>query len=253
MTVLRFNLNAARSTLAPEMVAPFDIAALSAVMFARGRPPSGRMTQPDVCCDLVWVDDRLHLCGPLTRATLSQNVGREIQILNLDPLFARAWLGIPLGELTDRRIPLDEIAPRAAGPLSELFHGGRAAATVRPLDSAALFRLDPRSATAAFALRRTASVQDAAARAELSGRQLERMFHDRFGLRPKQYAIILRLRRAVAAAKKGEGIAGAAVSAGYVDQAHFHRDVRLLSGLTPGALLPHVGNSQFIVARTRDY
>ncbi|MBX3482235.1 helix-turn-helix domain-containing protein [Phenylobacterium sp.] len=226
---------------------------LAGVMFARLCPRPGRITQADVCCDLVWRGERLYLSGPQSEARPSQSVGQDIQVLNLDPVVAQAWLGIPLSELRDRQAPLAEIAPHAAGPLEELFHAGEAASLVRPEGVSAAFVLDRRASVAAQVLRRSGSVRRAAESVGLSERQLERLFGERFGLPPKRYATILRMRRAVALAKDGASLAGAAVEAGYGDQAHFNRDVRILSGRTPLTLLPHVGDFQYVRARTRDY
>jgi AraC-like DNA-binding protein len=113
--------------------------------------------------------------------------------------------------------------------------------------------LDPRLAEAARLLRRHGSVRLAAESVGLSERQLERLFQDRFGLAPKRYASILRMRRAIRAASNGLSLADAALEAGYVDQAHFNRDVRILAGATPGALIPNVGVSQDKRVETRDY
>jgi hypothetical protein len=40
---------------------------LSGVMFGSFRPPPGRVTMPDVCCDLVWEQETLVLSGPQSR------------------------------------------------------------------------------------------------------------------------------------------------------------------------------------------
>nr|EIF93372.1 AraC family transcriptional regulator [Streptomyces tsukubensis NRRL18488] len=44
---------------------------------------------------------------------------------------------------------------------------------------------------------------------------------------------MLRLQRALALVGRGAPYASAAVSAGYADQAHFTREMRALSGMTP--------------------
>jgi AraC-like DNA-binding protein len=54
---------------------------------------------------------------------------------------------------------------------------------------------------------------------------------------PKRLARVLRLERALAAARAGEELARAAAEAGYADQAHFSHDCRALAGVAPSALL----------------
>jgi AraC-like DNA-binding protein len=218
-----------------------------AVMYARFRPAPGRITMPDVCCDLVWVRERLFIAGPQSRGQVSAHPGEEIQLLNLDPLVARAWLGVPVAHLTDRKILLEDIDRDCAGRLSELFASGRAA------DLVGLPVVAGRAARAAASIKAFASVRLAAQAAELSIRQLERLFGDRFGLSPRRYGRILRLRRAIGAIKQdGESLAFAAAGAGYADQSHFTREVRELTGRSPRFLLPHVANVQEVLAHTRD-
>lgn len=235
------------------MAVRYDIGALSAVMYVQLRARPGRVSLPDVCCDLLWIDERLWLTGPQSRAQPTTTVGRTLQILNVDPLVARAWLGVPLHELTDRRIPLDEINARFAGPLAEMFHAGGASALVRPAGNFSGHLTDARAVAAEAVLRRGGSVREAAVAAELSERQLERQFEDWFGLPPKQYGRILRLRYAIHSAKSGRSFAAAALNAGYSDQSHFNKEVRALAETSPRALLPRVGNIQDVSDRLRKY
>jgi len=224
---------------------------LSGVMFGSFRPRPGRVTMPDVCCDLVWKREKLILSGPQSRGRPDTNTGEPIQLMNVDPLVARAWLGVPLDQLTDHAIPLEDVARDMAGMLSETFFNGTAVKLVRPLGPPPLDHR--RVAVAAAVLRAGRPVRDAARRAELSERQLERLFRDAFGLSPVRYRRILRFRRSVKALRKGETLAGAAALAGYADQPHFSREVLDLMGHTPGALLDHVAKVQEVVAKTRDY
>lgn len=232
------------------MVHP-QIGLLSAVMYARFRVRPGRISMPDVCCDLFWVEDRLWLAGPQSRATASRLTGQEVRLLNIEPLVARAWLGIPLRELTDIRIPLVEVDARRAGPLSELFHAGSAGSLVRPVAP----QPPPASRALQFdaMLRQERPAGKIARAMGVSERQLERLAQDWFGLSPRQYANILRFRRAVHGAASGQRLGDAAAQAGYADQPHFNREVRALTRTTPRALLPNVGNVQDAVLSLRKY
>jgi AraC-like DNA-binding protein len=71
-----------------------------------------------------------------------------------------------------------------------------------------------------------------------SERQLQRRFLTAVGYGPKVLQRVLRLRRFLTAAGFGlEGLAGAALGAGYADQAHLTRECRALTGLTPRQLV----------------
>lgn len=224
---------------------------LSGVMFGAFLSKSGRVAMPDVCCDLVWMRDKLILSGPQRRGQPSTSTGEPIQLMNVDPLVARAWLGVPLDELTDYGVPLEDVAPDVAGMVSEVFFSGVASKLVRPVGPPPLGHR--RVAAAAAALRAGRSVHAAAARAELSVRQLERLFRDAYGLSPVRYRRILRFRRSVKALREGETLAGAAALVGFADQSHFHREVLDLMGHPPSALLNHVAKVQEVVSKTRDY
>jgi AraC-like DNA-binding protein len=84
----------------------------------------------------------------------------------------------------------------------------------------------------------------------VSDRHLERLFMERVGARPKLFARVLRMQRALAlleARTPAEARASAhALSAGFADEPHLVRDFRALTGLTPQALLRerHVGSVQ---------
>jgi AraC-like DNA-binding protein len=233
------------------MAAVADLRALSGVMFASFRPRPGRVTMPDVCCDLVWKREKLTLSGPQSHGRPDTSTGEPIQLMNLDPLVARAWLGVPLEHLTNYDTPLEYVAPGVAAALSEAFFRGTAAKLVRPVGPPPLDHR--RVAVAAAMLRDGRSVHDAAHRTELSVRQLERLFRNAYGLSPVRYRRIIRFRRSVTALRSGETLAGAAALAGFADQPHFNREVFDLMGHPPSALLGHVAKVQDVVAKTRDY
>ena len=71
----------------------------------------------------------------------------------------------------------------------------------------------------------------------ISERQLRRRVVSQVGYGPKRLARVLRLRRALADARAGTGLAEAAFVAGYADQSHFTHDCTELAGLPPSALV----------------
>ncbi|WP_323096101.1 helix-turn-helix domain-containing protein [Intrasporangium sp. YIM S08009] len=78
-------------------------------------------------------------------------------------------------------------------------------------------------------------VDDLCARFDIAERTLQRLLHKRIGLGPKW---LIRRRRLQEAAERlrddSDGLAAIAADLGYADQAHFTRDFRRATGLTPG-------------------
>jgi transcriptional regulator GlxA family with amidase domain len=76
----------------------------------------------------------------------------------------------------------------------------------------------------------------------ISERHLERLFLERVGTRPKLFARVLRVQRAIALLESRREPAATLV-AGFADEPHLVREFRALTGLTPRKLLRerHVG------------
>lgn len=81
-------------------------------------------------------------------------------------------------------------------------------------------------------------VDELAAHVGLSERSLQRLVMERVGMSPKWLIQRRRLHDAVEALKSGESsLADMAARLGYADQAHFTRDFRTVTGMTPGDYL----------------
>ncbi|MER6577942.1 AraC family transcriptional regulator [Nonomuraea sp. NPDC001023] len=99
--------------------------------------------------------------------------------------------------------------------------------------------LDPRLVVAMEALTsRNLLVADAAAQAGLSPQRLRALARLQLGMPLARWRIWRRLTRAARALADGGSIAGAALDGGFADQAHFHRQLRDMLGLTPATVLP---------------
>ncbi|MEU8898938.1 helix-turn-helix domain-containing protein [Nocardia sp. NPDC048505] len=198
---------------------------------------------PDGCMDLLWREGRLAVAGPDTAAfTPAMGAGARVAGIRFFPGTAPALLGVPAGELRDRRVDLADLWPAATvRRLTERV----AAAADRPaaLEAIALERaavVEPPDPVLRQVVRELAagrSVASTAASAGLHARVLHRRSLAAFGYGPKTLARILRLQRALAAARSGTPFAEAAAATGYADQAHFAREVRELAGMPLGALL----------------
>lgn len=89
---------------------------------------------------------------------------------------------------------------------------------------------------AALALRGMIGVADLARVANVSTRQLERLFHQRVGISPKLFVRIVRFQEVLRATRDGcdSGWATVALEHGFYDQAHFINDFKSFVGCTPG-------------------
>jgi len=191
--------------------------------------------------------------GLHTRPALITHQGRQSGIqLALNPLGARAILGLPAAELAG----IDVHGREVLGGFATHVHEQLRAATTWDerfaiLDRALLSRLreaDERagaSAEVSFAWRRliqsrgTVPVTELAAETGWSDRHLRTKFQAETGLAPKAAARVIRFDRARRSLQRravaGEqlGLAELAASCGYFDQAHMDREFGLLAGCPP--------------------
>lgn len=77
-------------------------------------------------------------------------------------------------------------------------------------------------------------VDELCERFDIAERTLQRLLHKRIGLSPKWLIRRRRLQEAAERLRTGEELSGIAANLGYADQAHFTRDWRRATGLTPG-------------------
>ncbi|WP_404366038.1 helix-turn-helix domain-containing protein [Sphingomonas sp. MMS24-J45] len=203
-----------------------------------------RIVLPDTAVEFACVDGQIDIIGPMTVARPSSYaVGSRVQLLSLDPVTASSLLGLPLALLTDRIVHLGDISSTIVDQLADGFAEGRIADRLMPQAFADL-RPDARAASAASLLAKGRSVAQTAGAVNLGDRQFTRWFHRQLGMHPKRFQRIVRLRRALLAAKQGEPLAAVAADEGFADQAHFNREVRALTGGAPRTILPDVGNVQ---------
>jgi AraC-like DNA-binding protein len=174
-----------------------------------------------------------------------------------------AWpiLGVPLSQLTGTLVPLEDLwGSAAADVVDRALEAPSEREAIGVVERALLDRLDARRLDLVVArlveltLARAGCVRvsELARRAGLSERQVERRFRERIGLAPKQLARIVRLQRALRwiGTDRGPGLTAAALACGYYDQAHFIRDVRRMTGLTPSRCLdPRATMARLFAAR----
>ncbi|HEY1616900.1 MAG TPA: DUF6597 domain-containing transcriptional factor [Streptosporangiaceae bacterium] len=198
---------------------------------------------PDGCVDLMWYQGApALLAGPDTGpAPVTQAPGSVLAGIRFRPGAAGAVLRLSLSETTDLRAAADQVPVlRGRLPSPDLPPGAALAALVELVSELAGQQpADPAMTRAALLLgRREASVAGVAGSLELSERQFLRRCEAAVGYGPATLRRVLRFRRFVSALDAGlpDGLAGAALAAGYADQPHLSRECVRLSGLTPTGL-----------------
>ena len=191
---------------------------------------------PDGCLDLIWSDGRVFVAGPDTTAQVHPpRPGSRVAGLRFAAGTGPAVVGVPADEITDRRVPLEQVWSGA-----EVRRIADADDPLAALEAAAPRRWqDPDRALVAVAAQARAgrTVDAIAGSCGLSARHLQRRCRTAFGYGPKTLTRILRLQRALSLARDGMSFAAVSATAGYADQAHLSRDVRALAGVPLGALV----------------
>ena len=164
------------------------------------------------------------------------------------PWGARRFFRAPVSELSERILPADAIWGKAARDLTERV--GNASSTSERLERVERFllaryderELDVVDRGSQFIWRRHGQLSVRALCEELGSgeRTLERRFREGTGTTPKRMARLVRFLSACRSLKSERyNLAGLAHDSGYHDQAHFIKECRAFSGLTPGQLLTH--------------
>jgi AraC-like DNA-binding protein len=230
----------------PRELRPF-VERLWAHRIAGPPPEEGRRLLPDGRISLVWVAGTgVQVAGPQTTYFAPVDLPELLAFgATFHPGAAGRLLHVPAHELVDAHVPLDAVLPGLAARLDDrLSHARDPAEAVTAFtqelarDLRAAGDPDPAVRDAVGVLdRRAATVAEAARRAFVSERQLERRFAELVGYSPKMLQRVLRFQRFLThAARPHPGLARAAALAGYADQAHLSREARRLSGLPPSRL-----------------
>lgn len=203
---------------------------------------------PDGCLDVLWDGRELTVAGPDTTAHLaSAPAGTPYAAVRFASGVGPTVLGVAADGLRDQRPLLaDVIGADDTDRLAELL-----SATDDPsrhLEQWVQRRMvdaggpDRTMCHVAALLGDGRAVAEVAAAVGLSERQLHRRSLASFGYGPKVLARVLRFERALGSARDGRPLARAALDAGYGDQSHFARDVRLLTGQTASQLVGNAAN-----------
>ena len=203
---------------------------------------------PDGCIDVLWDGCNLTVAGPDTIAHgTSPQFGTKYAALRFAPGVAPTVFGVAADGLRDHRPALAEVI--------NSDEASRLADSLRATDdpSIALERWAGRRLALAggsdHTMRRVAaliadgrSVAEVADDIGFSERQLNRRSLGSFGYGPKMLSRVLRLQRALGAARAGMSLVQAALAAGYADQAHFAHEASALTGRSATQLVGSTAN-----------
>jgi AraC-like DNA-binding protein len=229
----------------------------------RGSPAPLRQQAPTTWLPLIvnfgapWDIAESEDGPPTTRASFLAGLGEHSSYVratgpancmqvNLTPLAAHMFLGLPMHELANHVVTLEDVLPRNARLLTDrLEDAGSWEARFALLDAVFAERLaqarQPSDdvAWAWRSLERThgkAPIGWICDRLGRSRRHLASRFREQIGLTPKTVARIFRFERAVALLQRGDvSLAELAFECGYYDQAHLNRDFRDFAGRSPAA------------------
>jgi methylphosphotriester-DNA--protein-cysteine methyltransferase len=242
------------STARPKVLPPIE--ALRGVVVCcwalEGLDLEPKQDVPDGCVDLLFAfGDRVEAMaiGVATRARSAARPARCVVGVTLAPGEALPIVDVPLHELRDRTVPLEELWPRAEVLLDEMATQRTAEARAAVLQRSLASRLSGSRTTAMARVRHGLSrlsetqgrlrIQTLARSVGVSERQLERLFRERTGLGPKEMARVARLRSVLAhlASEARADWADLATAFGYADQAHLIHEFQALTGKSPSRYL----------------
>lgn len=216
-------------------------------MDATNAPPI--VITPDATIDLQWIGGTIRVAGPDREPQIEILPAGELVIgFQFHPAAAAAWLGVPLSELADPRLPLEDLWGNRARRLASHVHTeesleGLLSSLEEAVAGETLLPKTDAPMRAAYDLIERGAPRDAPLvpwlmRAlDMSERTLRRRFDESFGYGPKTLDRILRYQRFLRLSGRSKNpTAILASEAGYSDQAHLVRESRRLTGSTPGQI-----------------
>lgn len=230
------------------MPAPALAGRVAAYWALDGATHAPRRVLPDGCADLICDFSAGKLCafwvGTMTRPLVVVADGpQDLFGIRFAPGGLFPWLGVPLRELTDRRVELPALLPRHwRPPLQALADERDFDARCQRVESSLLaawpdwYGMDIAAALGTFAAAEAGwDVRTLSRRSGLGVRTLERRCLESLGVSPRQHLRFLRFERARTLLESGTlRAADIALACGYSDQAHFVREFARFTGVTPG-------------------
>lgn len=195
------------------------------------------------------------ISGPYTHSfDIDASAHTDMLGVHFKPGGAQAILPMPISELTDSHVDLEQVWGTKARTLQmqvcEARTDAERLAIAQSTLVAQLRSAHEQRRTVAGAVRALAAggsaprIGDVVARSGLSHRRLIEVFTDNVGMTPKLFSRLRRFRRALARIESEDVPAWAefAVAHGYSDQSHMIREFQAFSGLTP---VEHLRSREF--------
>jgi AraC-like DNA-binding protein len=171
-------------------------------------------------------------------------------VVRFRPGCAQAFFRVPMRELVDHVVPLEELWADEGIRIRETLATANPAQWLQLFEAALqrrmrLLDVEPHPARAANVVMATArsqaerGVRELADELDVSSRHLRRVCNNAFGLAPKTLMRIVRFHRALRESMRGENPdwSEVAAAAGYYDQAHFIAECRRMTAMTPSNFL----------------
>jgi AraC-like DNA-binding protein len=204
---------------------------------------------PDGCSDIIWSEKGLSVVGPDRTAAFPQlQLGSTIIGIRFQPGAAATWLNLSMAEITGHTAALGDFWGTAGAELHE-----RLCETPSVTDRISLLQAELQSLASDMArpcadMQQTfehlareqgdsgETIRNLSRSLGIGERTLRRRCHEHFGYGPKTLDRILRFQRLLRLFRSTRCTASSilALEAGYADQAHMSREVRMLAGLSPG-------------------
>ncbi|GAB3641260.1 AraC family transcriptional regulator [Spirosoma arcticum] len=212
---------------------------------------------PDGCCDLIYPLPALTgtltaplLVGTMTHWTLSTTVpATDLLGIRFRPGGIYPFLKIPLHLFTDAQLDMNEVVADLGTQLqNNLLEIDDWPGRFQALERYLYERLQRVNYSAPLIMpvvqhlikyNGQISIDHVSDQANVSRRQLERLFRQYIGVSPKLLARILRFRHLKAMLRTGQNdsLMGIAFDNGYTDHAHLTKEFKEFTGLTPTAYL----------------
>jgi len=191
------------------------------------------------------------VCGPQSRYfVLGPADHVSVVGAHFKPGGAFPFLGLPLNELNDQHVALEDLwGPYARSLRDQLLCAGGPEARMDVLEQALISRLAKRPAyhpVVAYALNQFGAapavprVKEVSTASGYSAKRFIQLFEYGVGLTPKRYCRVRRFQDVIARLTRGLRVEWADVAAdcGYYDQSHLIHDFREMAGMTPAQYQP---------------
>jgi AraC-like DNA-binding protein len=206
---------------------------------------------PDGCSDIIWSRQGLFVAGPDRSAAFPPlQAGETVIGMRFQPGAAARWLKLSMAEITGQTVALADLWGADGSALHERLSGKTSTTERLALLQGVLEQRTANVTAPSQAMRRTfehltkhngggAQAVESLPRALGYGeRTFRRHCLEHFGYGPKTLDRILRFQRLLSLLRTNrlDALSILAVDAGYADQAHMCREVRMLSGFSPGEI-----------------